>query len=87
MGSFGGYAAQELIPRGEISHIQNVTKFGDLSYLPQTISCRINDFWITYTKELKTDQFYCDLSIFDKNGNELNRKIIFVNGYPWFGER
>jgi cytochrome c biogenesis protein len=79
LGSFGGYAAQELIPRGEISHIQNVTKFGDLSYLPQTISCRINDFWITYTKELKTEQFYSDLSILDSNGKEITRKTIFVN--------
>ena len=79
LGSFGGYAAQEIIPRGEISHIQNVTKFGDLSYLPQNISCRINDFWITYTKELKTEQFYSDLSILDPNGKELTRKTIFVN--------
>jgi cytochrome c biogenesis protein len=79
LGSFGGYAAQELIPRGEISHIQNVTKFGDLSYLPQNVSCRINDFWITYTKELKTEQFYSDLSLLDSNGKELIRKTIFVN--------
>jgi len=79
LGSFGGYAAQELIPRGEISHIQNVTKFGDLSYLPQNISCRINDFWITYTKELKTEQFYSDISLLDPNGKEVTRKTIFVN--------
>jgi len=79
LGSFGGYIAQELIPRGEISHIQNITKFGDLSYLPQNVSCRINDFWITYTKELKTEQFYSDLSLLDPNGKELIRKTIFVN--------
>jgi cytochrome c biogenesis protein len=78
-GSFGGYIAQELIPRGEIFHVQNLTKFGDFSYVPQNISCRINNFWITYTKELKTDQFYSDLSILDKEGKELKRKIIFVN--------
>lgn len=79
LGSFGGYAAQELIPRGEISHIQNLTNFGDLSYLPQNVSCRINDFWITYTKELKTEQFYSDLSLLDQSGKELTRKTIFVN--------
>jgi cytochrome c biogenesis protein len=79
IGSFVGYTAQEIVPRGEIFHIQNLTKFGDMSYIPQTISCRINDFWITYTKELKTDQFYSDLSLFDKKGNEVKRKIIFVN--------
>ena len=78
-GSFIGYAAQEIVPRGEIFHIQNLTKFGNTSYVPQEIACRINNFWITYTKESKTDQFYSDLSLFDQNGNEIKRKIIFVN--------
>ena len=57
IGSFGGYIAQEIVPRGEIFHIQNLTKFGNISYVPQNFSCRINNFWITYTKESKTDQF------------------------------
>ena len=54
-------------------------KFGQLSNIPQDTSCRINDFWITYTNELKTDQFYSDLSLIDKNGTEVKRKTIFVN--------
>ena len=77
LGSFGGYIAQELIPRGEISHIQNITKFGDLSYLPQNVSCRINDFWITYTKELKTEQFYSDLSLLDPKWKRTYKKNSF----------
>tara|TARA_B110000003_G_scaffold265050_1_gene290468 strand:+ start:204 stop:1511 length:1308 start_codon:yes stop_codon:yes gene_type:complete len=79
IGLFGGYIAQELIPRGEIVHIQNLTKFGSNSYIPQEISCRINDFWITYTKDQKTDQFYSDLSLINENGKELKRKTVFVN--------
>ncbi len=79
IGSFSGYTAQEIVPRGEIFHIQNLTKLGNVSYIPQTLFCRINNFWITYTKDLKTDQFYSDLSLFDEKGNELKRKIIFVN--------
>mgnify|MGYP007023206225 CR=1 FL=1 len=47
-----------------MKYIQNLTKFGNISYVPQTLSCRINNFWITYTKDLKTDQFYSDLSLF-----------------------
>jgi cytochrome c biogenesis protein len=78
-GTFIGYTAQEIVPRGEVFHIQNLTKFGNMSYVPQTLSCRINNFWITYTKEFKTDQFYSDLSLFDLKGNEVKRKIIFVN--------
>lgn len=79
VGSFAGYNAQEIIPVGEVFHIQNLTKFGNISYIPQDVSCRINDFWITYTKELKTDQFYSDLSILNQDGKELKRKIVFVN--------
>lgn len=79
IGSLGGYTAQEIVPRGEIFHIQNLTTFGNVSSIPQTISCRINDFWITYTKEFKTDQFYSDLSIIDQYGKEVKRKTVFVN--------
>ena len=76
VGTIAGYNAQEIVPRGEIFHIQNLTKFGNVSYIPQAVSCRINNFWITYTKELKTDQFYSDLSLFDEKGNEIKLKII-----------
>jgi len=79
VGSFMGYTAQEIVPRGEIFHIQNLTKVGDLSNIPQKLACRINNFWITYTNESKIDQFYSDLSLFDPKGNEVKRKIIFVN--------
>jgi len=79
IGSFQGYISQEIVPRGEIFHVQNLTKFGNLSYISQDVSCRINDFWITYTKDQKTDQFYSDLSILDANGKELKRKVIYVN--------
>ena len=79
LGSFGGFTAQEIVPRGEIAHLQNLTKFGNLSYIPQDTSFRVNDFWITYTKEAKIDQFYSDLSLLSKEGKEIKRKTIFVN--------
>jgi cytochrome c biogenesis protein len=79
IGAFNSYTAQEIVPRGEIFHTQNLTKLGHINYIPQTLFCRINNFWITYTKDLKPDQFYSDLSLFDEKGNELKRKIIFVN--------
>jgi len=79
VGAFGGYMVQEVVPRGEIFHAQNLIKFGTLSNIPQTISWRVNDFWITYTDDFKTNQFYSDLSLLDNSGNELKRKTIFVN--------
>ena len=56
-GSLGGYTAQQFVPRGEITHIQNLTKFGNISSLPNDLSFRINDFWITYTKQTTINQF------------------------------
>jgi cytochrome c biogenesis protein len=51
-----------------------------LSFIPKT-SSRINDFWITYTKNRTISQFYSDISILDNQGNEADRKTISVN-YP-----
>jgi cytochrome c biogenesis protein len=79
IGSFGGYMAQEIVPRGEFFHTQNLIKFGSVSNIPQNLSWRVNDFWITYTEDFKTNQFYSDLSLLDNLGNELKRKTIFVN--------
>lgn len=80
IGSLFGFKAQEIIPKTEIFHIQNVLNTGQLSIIPRT-SARINDFWITYTKTKTISQFYSDISILDNRGNEKNRKTVSVN-YP-----
>lgn len=79
LGLFVEYFAQEFLPRGELGHIQNLLSSGTTSYVSQNVAYRINNFWITYTRNSKADQFYSDLSLFDSNGNEFNRKILFVN--------
>lgn len=80
IGSLFGFKAQEIIPKTETFHIQNILNNGQLTIVPKT-SARINDFWITYTKTKTISQFYSDISILDKEGNEANRKTISVN-YP-----
>ena len=80
IGSLFGFKAQEIIPKTENFHIQNVLTNGQLSFIPKT-SARINDFWITYTNTKTVSQFYSDLSILNKEGKELSRKTISVN-YP-----
>lgn len=80
IGSLFGFKAQEIIPKTEMFHIQNILNNGQLTIIPQT-SARINDFWITYTKNKTISQFYSDISILDNKGNEINRKTISVN-YP-----
>ena len=80
VGSLFGFKAQEIIPKTETFHIQNILNNGQLTVVPKT-SARINDFWITYTKTKTISQFYSDISILDNKGNETNRKTISVN-YP-----
>lgn len=80
-GAFTGFFAQELIPDGETNSIQNIFSAGKLTNFEQTknLAIKVNDFWIDYTEEGKVDQFYSDLSILNKQGEELKRKTIFVN--------
>ena len=80
VGSLFGFKAQEIIPKTESFHIQNVLNNGQLTTIPN-ISARINDFWITYTKNKTVSQFYSDISILSNQGNEIDRKTISVN-YP-----
>jgi cytochrome c biogenesis protein len=80
VGSLFGFKAQEIIPKTENFHIQNILANGPSSIIPKT-SARINDFWITYTKTKTISQFYSDISILDTQGNETIRKTIYVN-YP-----
>jgi cytochrome c biogenesis protein len=78
IGSLFGFKAQEIVPKTEMFHIQNILNNGQLTIVPKT-SARINDFWITYTKTKTISQFYSDISILDNKGNEINRKTISVN--------
>ena len=80
IGSLVGFKAQEMVPKTENFHIQNVLTNGQLTLIPKT-STRINDFWITYTKNKTVSQFYSDISVLNSQGNETNRKTISVN-YP-----
>ena len=81
IGSLFGFKAQEIVPKTETFHIQNILNNGQLTIIPKT-SARINDFWITYTKNKTISQFYSDISILDNYGNEKDRKTISVN-YPF----
>jgi len=80
IGSLFGFKAQEMVPKTENFHIQNILNNGQLSSIPKT-SARINDFWITYTKNKTVSQFYSDISVLNSQGKETDRKTISVN-YP-----
>lgn len=80
IGSLFGFKAQEIVPKTETFHIQNILNNGQFTIIPNT-SARINDFWITYTKDRTISQFYSDISVLSNQGNEIGRKTIAVN-YP-----
>ena len=78
--SLFGFKAQEIVPKTESFAIQNIVNSGQLTIVPK-ITTRINDFWITYTKDRTISQFYSDISILNFQGDEIKRKTISVN-YP-----
>jgi len=78
VGSIGGFKSQEIIPKTESFHIQNIFNNGQLTKIPN-LSGRVNDFWITYTPQKTVSQFYSDISILDTKGNEIKRQTSSVN--------
>jgi cytochrome c biogenesis protein len=78
IGSIGGFKSQEIVPKTESFHIQNIFNNGQLTKVPN-ISGRVNDFWITYTTQKTISQFYSDISILDTRGNEIKRQTSSVN--------
>ncbi|CAL8412540.1 unnamed protein product [Dictyota dichotoma] len=83
--SIKGFTSQELIPKSEVFHIQNIIKTGVFAYVPQE-NFRINDFWSLYNKKGDVKQFYSDISILDSKGVEIKRKTISVNNPLLFKE-
>lgn len=72
------FKAEELVARGEIFQIQNTVSQSLLSRANPT-PIRVNDFWIEYGEKQNIKQFYSNLSVLDKNGNELKEQTISVN--------
>lgn len=81
VGSMTGIVAQHMIPSGATVHINNIVEAGAFSSLKifDDWSLKVNRFWIDYTASGSIDQFYSDLSILDKEGQEVDRQTIYVN--------
>jgi cytochrome c biogenesis protein len=77
IGAFFNFKAQEILPKGELFHIQNPIRVGWITKIPQ-MNIRINDFWVEYDKN-RIHQFYSNLSVLDNYGNEIKNKTISVN--------
>jgi cytochrome c biogenesis protein len=77
IGAFFNFKAQEVLPKGELFHIQNPIRVGWVTSIPR-INTRINDFWVEYENN-RIHQFYSNLSILDSFGNEVKQQTISVN--------
>nr|AYO28748.1 c-type cytochrome biogenensis protein [Neotessella volvocina]AYO28763.1 c-type cytochrome biogenensis protein [Neotessella volvocina] len=76
-GAFQNFKAQEILPKGELFHIQNPIQIGWFTSLPN-LSTRVNDFWVEYDNN-RVHQFYSNISILDNLGNEIKEQTISVN--------
>jgi cytochrome c biogenesis protein len=81
VGAMTGFFAQEMVPSGETFQIHNIFDAGPWAgaQIPKDWSVKVNRFWIDYTPAGTIDQFYSDLSVLDKEGQEIDRKTIHVN--------
>ena len=80
-GTMTGFVGQEMVPSGENFQVQNIVEAGPWAapQVPKDWSMRVNRFWIDYTSTGGIDQFYSDMSVLDKQGQEVKRKTIYVN--------
>jgi cytochrome c biogenesis protein len=76
-GAFNNFKAQEILPKGEIFHIQNPIKIGIFTSIP-SVSARVNDFWVEYENN-RIHQFYSNISLLEPSGNEILQQTISVN--------
>jgi cytochrome c biogenesis protein len=77
IGAFKNFKAQEILPKGELFHIQNPINVGWFTEIPH-LTTRVNDFWVEYEKN-KIHQFYSNLSILNNYGEEIKKQTISVN--------
>lgn len=80
-GVLAGFLAQEIVASGSTFEVKNIIEAGPLSkpLIPTDWGIRVNRFWIDYTHNGDINQFYSDLSVVNNQGEELDRKTIFVN--------
>ncbi len=77
VGAFFNFKVQEILPKGEVFHIQNPLRVGFFTSIPQ-INSRVNDFWVEYENN-RIHQFYSNLSILDNFGTTVKEQTISVN--------
>ena len=74
-----GWVVQEMVPSGEIFHLQNIIVSGHLSIVPASLVGKIDDFFITLNDDQSIKQFFSNVSLLNSQGRVLFRSYICVN--------
>lgn len=74
-----GFIVQEVVPKGEYFHVQNLISSGNFSFISQDFLGKVDDFRISYNDNGSVKQFFSTLSIQDVKGNLLKKETIYVN--------
>lgn len=74
-----GWVVQEMVPSGEIFHLQNIIASGHLSVVPSILVGKIDDFFITLNDDQSIKQFFSNVSLLNSQGRVLFRNYICVN--------
>ena len=74
-----GWVVQEMVPCGELFHLQNVIASGQSSIVNSKFVGKVNDFFITLNNDQSIKQFFSNISLLNSQGKVLMRSYICVN--------
>ena len=74
-----GWVVQEMVPCGELFHLQNVIASGQSSVVSSKFVGKVNDFFITLNNDQSIKQFFSNISLLNNQGKVLFRSYICVN--------
>lgn len=79
VGFTNGFMAQEIVPNGEVFHVQNFVKSGYFGSAPSNLQGRVDDFFLAFNRDNSVQQFFSDISLIDSQGSVSLKKSVSVN--------
>jgi cytochrome c biogenesis protein len=81
VGALTGFIAQEMVASGDTFQVKNIIDAGPWAQgqIPRDYAIKVDDFHINYSPAGDIDQFYSDLTVVDRQGQELQKETIYVN--------
>lgn len=79
VGFTNGFIAQEMVPIGEVFHVQNFVKSGYFSCASSDLIGRVDDFFLVFNHDKSVQQFFSKVSLMDDQGHIFLEKSISVN--------